>query len=99
MRSAYGRSSSPARVGETPDGDRCSSGRPTALSSLRNCWLSAGWVCPSAVAARLMLPARTAVTNDRSNAVSRSLAISIHYASSNELATSYGVADDLASRR
>ena len=94
MRSAYGRSSSPARVGETPDDDRCSSGRPTVLSSLRNCWLSAGWVCPSAIAARLMLPARTAVTNDRSRAVSRSLAISIHYASPNKLATSYGVRAD-----
>jgi hypothetical protein len=79
----------PGKVGE----GRYSSGRPTTLSSLRSCWLSAGWVRPSAVAARLMLPDRTAVTNDRSNAISRSLAIRINYASSNKLTTFYDLTE------
>jgi hypothetical protein len=58
---------------------------------LPNCWLSAGWVWTSAVAARLMLPDRTAVTNERSNAVSRSLVVHILYARFNDLTISYGV--------
>ena len=49
------------------------------------------------VAARLMLPARTAATNDRSSPSSSSLPITSDYATPNEITSSYGCPNSLAS--